>query len=272
MGEIENNIRAHRRVATSYVGDHGEIYNPIEQTRLRASLERALAQVRSGGQPLRAFDYGCGAGNLTEHLLALGCATVSADVTDAFLEQIAARYATSRMSTTALLNGEDLREFPDASFDLVATYSVLHHVPDYLRAVGELARVVKPGGVLFIDHEAAPSIWDPSPDYRLYLKSFLHRRSLRKRIGNLLDPRWYVLRARLLLDPRYQPEGDIHVWPDDHIEWDRIAEIVVRSGFEVLEQSDYLLYRRGCPEVVYERFRTRCVDSRLFIARRTVGQ
>src|ERR1700680_1186655 len=39
-------------------------------------------------------------------------------------------------------------QFPDASFDLCVTYNGLHCLPDPRAALGELARVLKPGGRL----------------------------------------------------------------------------------------------------------------------------
>jgi ubiquinone/menaquinone biosynthesis C-methylase UbiE len=39
-------------------------------------------------------------------------------------------------------------QFPDASFDLCVTYNGLHCLPDPHAAIGELTRVLKPGGTL----------------------------------------------------------------------------------------------------------------------------
>ncbi|GAB3770587.1 hypothetical protein GCM10028796_37810 [Ramlibacter monticola] len=255
---IEHNIRAHDRVADSYAAEHGEIYNPIEQARLRATLAAALGEVRSGG--LRALDFGAGAGNLTDHLVALGAQVRAADVSPEFLRQLSARGIAA-----AQLNGEDLREFADASFDFVGTYSVLHHVPDYLKAVREMARVLRPGGILYIDHEVAPGYWAPSDAYRAYWAEFAPPRSFGTRLLNLTRPSWYVMRMRLLLNPRYKPEGDIHVWPDDHIEWNWIEEA---AACEVLQRTDYLLCRRDCPQHLYERYKDRCADVRVMVARK----
>lgn len=41
-------------------------------------------------------------------------------------------------------------DFSDESFDTVISITVLHHVPGYERAVAEVARVLKPGGMFMI--------------------------------------------------------------------------------------------------------------------------
>jgi ubiquinone/menaquinone biosynthesis C-methylase UbiE len=53
--------------------------------------------------------------------------------------------------------------FPDATFDAVVTSLMLHHLPeqDRLPAVGELLRVLQPGGTLVIAEFQSPT--GPTP-------------------------------------------------------------------------------------------------------------
>ena len=56
---IDRNVRIHDRIADSYDKTHDEIFNEVEQTRLRVALERAKAEVRSGSdRPLPARTCG----------------------------------------------------------------------------------------------------------------------------------------------------------------------------------------------------------------------
>jgi ubiquinone/menaquinone biosynthesis C-methylase UbiE len=63
---------------------------------------------------------------------------------------------------------------PDGSFDVVLCTEVLEHVPEPIRAVGELARILKPGGTLLL---TAP------------LGSFLHQEPFHFYGG--YTPHWY---------------------------------------------------------------------------------
>lgn len=46
--------------------------------------------------------------------------------------------------------------FADDSFDVIICYHVLEHIPDDRAAIGELARVLKPGGIAFIQVPRSP--------------------------------------------------------------------------------------------------------------------
>src|SRR5437868_2937336 len=263
--DLRRNIAIHDRIARKYEVTHGEIFNHIEQEHLRSLLERAFAEVQTGHAPVRALDMGCGSGNLTRHLLDLGAEVTAADVSAGFLQLVRDRFPDLRL-TTHRLNGRDLGEIPDCSFDLVATYSVLHHIPDYLSACAEMARVCREGGVVVMDHEASPNVWQGDAQLDRF-----RREATRFDWRKYLMPANYVHRARRLIDPRYSNEGDIHVWPDDHIEWDRIVEVIRGHGCEPLWQEDYLLYRRIYRPEVYERFKSDCADTRAMVLRRAKG-
>ncbi len=254
--------------AAVYEHAHGDIFNPIEQQRLHAMLREALKSIQTGAAPVKALDFGCGSGNLTRHLIELGVHTTSADLSDDFLADVRRKFSAGNLSETLKLNGVDLSNVPDAHFDLVATYSVLHHVPDYLAIVREMCRVVKPGGVLYIDHEVTETYYQRPAAYVEFLRKARPRVNWRRLVSLLLDVRGYVHIVRRLRNPRYKREGDIHVWPDDHIEWDKIEQILATEGFEIVAKQDYLLCKAIYDPQVYSEYKDRCADERVLIARR----
>lgn len=263
--KVRQNVAVHNRIARKYEKLHGEIFNDIEQARLRSIVRRALEEVRTGINPPTALDFGCGSGNLTSHLLACGASVTAADVAQGFLDLVRSRYPSNRLQTF-LLNGTDLAELPDSSFDVVAAYSVLHHIPDYLGACREMARVCRKGGVILFDHEVPDEYWKPSPLYAEFLQSAL-RLDWRK----YMKPANYLHRLRRVFDPRYSNEGDIHVWPDDHIEWGKITDQLKSQGFEIVLEKKYLLYRELYRREVYDLFKDHCADAQLMIFRKVTA-
>jgi ubiquinone/menaquinone biosynthesis C-methylase UbiE len=271
---VERSIRKYRRSHRRYERQHPEIFNPVEQSRLHTELEQALGEVRSGGALPRALDLGCGTGNITRHLLELGARVLAADVSPEFLTTIRHRYAETGRVETVELNGQDLSGIPDTSIDLVCAYSVLHHIPDYLGAIDEICRVLAPGGIAYLDHEANHNFWDKQSCFWEMLRATQETRGWwnpeAKRWQRFLVPSKYVFKVRQMINPAYpwDVEGDIHVWDHDHVEWDRVEERLLAGGCEIVRRSDYLNYSTDYPDEVWARFEDACTNMRLLVARR----
>lgn len=262
---LEFNVAAHDKIAKKYESLHVEIYNETEQQRLIEAVNDAVGRLPSSDSAPLVLDFGCGAGNLTKRFVDAGCDVIASDVSSEFLKLVRSQSAGANV-TTLRLNGKDLREIESESVDMVATYSVLHHVPDYLSIVREFARVVKPGGIIFIDHERSSSYWARLSEFRAAYKQMV---VFPKQYAKLLRPEnyrtWFV---RRFMDSRYSPEGDIHVYPDDHIEWDKIDGLLLSEGFRLVRAQEYLLFRGDYSPAQYRVFSERLHDMRLLIAQK----
>lgn len=271
---IAENRAAHDRLRGAYDGRHPEIFNDIEQARLVASVARAVAAIRTATPPASRvmLDVGAGTGNLTDKLLAHPGRVFASDLSERMVRDLAARHAASGRVVPVVLNGTDLQPARDQSVDLVGAYSVLHHIPDYLAMVGEMARVAKPGGVILLEHEKAPQYWAPSEE----LTAFFAQAVVwpEKRLTRFVDPRRYWARVRPLLvwqrwlDPRWMPEGDLHIWPDDHVEWDQVARRLEEAGCEIVLVEDHLSYEPRFDRDRWEQARHRVADTRVLVARK----
>jgi 2-polyprenyl-6-hydroxyphenyl methylase/3-demethylubiquinone-9 3-methyltransferase len=98
-----------------------------------------------------ALDVGCGGGLLAEEFARLGCRVTGIDPS-------ANSLATARAHATAAGLAIDYRQaageslpFESDSFDIVFCCDVLEHVARVAVVVGEIARVLKPGGVFLYD-------------------------------------------------------------------------------------------------------------------------
>jgi ubiquinone/menaquinone biosynthesis C-methylase UbiE len=272
---IAHNRAAHDRLGDGYDERHPEIFNDTEQARLRAAVGRAVGAMRGSGTDPVMLDVGAGSGNLTSWMLEHPGRVIAADLSAGMLASLLARVGSEHPGRVSglELNGTDLRPLADRSIDLAAAYSVLHHIPDYLAMVAEMARVVRPGGVVYIDHEKAPAYWERGAALTRFLADAVIRPP--RRWWRFIDPSSYWRRIRPLLvwqrwsDPRWMPEGDLHIWPDDHVEWDAVERTLVDAGCEIVERVDYLAYEPRYRRDAWERARAaRVSDTRRLVARR----
>jgi len=263
---IKHNRAVHNAIAGTYESLHGEIFNDAEQARLRAALAQAAGLIKAGNCAPCALDFGCGSGNLTAHLLELGFQVTAADVSEKFLDIVKRRFSGTGRIETAKLNGRDLSAFEDGRFDFTATYSVLHHVPDYLALTREMVRVTGRGGIVYIDHEPSPDFWERKPEYERFVKESGCADPAKPSFSRFLRSSYYVHKAKELLNPRFKPEGDIHVWSDDHVDWREIEKILAETRCSIELCKDYLLFRKGCPQETYDNYENHCNDMRFVTA------
>jgi 2-polyprenyl-6-hydroxyphenyl methylase / 3-demethylubiquinone-9 3-methyltransferase len=110
---------------------------------LAAARARLIPPAERSGAVL--VDVGCGAGLLAPHVAGKGYRHVGVDLVGSALEQAAAHGVLAvRADATAL-------PLPDGCADVVAAGELLEHVTDLPAAVGEICRVLRPGGLLVLD-------------------------------------------------------------------------------------------------------------------------
>jgi SAM-dependent methyltransferase len=94
------------------------------------------------------LEVGCGNGNLWDANRDRIPSRLRLTLTDFSAGMV--EEARARLGDVATYRVADVQELPfaDASFDLVIANHMLFHVPDRRQALGELARVLRPGGVV----------------------------------------------------------------------------------------------------------------------------
>lgn len=123
-----------------------------EAERIRSRLDLQPGQV--------VLDLACGHGNFTvawAQLVGPQGLVVGLDIASAMLARAARRVERARLENVALIRGDALAlPFHPAAFDAVNCSGGFHQLPDLPRAIGQLARVLKPGGRLAASTFARP--------------------------------------------------------------------------------------------------------------------
>ncbi len=122
------------------------LFEYFRSAKVIAFLERAGVDVRG-----RVLDAGCGGGGMPLSLAEDAQLVVGIDISDRF-RGAGTRLAAERQIGNlrfALADGQAL-PFRDGSFDLLLSHAVIEHVADAPRYLRECARVLKPGGVMYL--------------------------------------------------------------------------------------------------------------------------
>jgi ubiquinone/menaquinone biosynthesis C-methylase UbiE len=96
---------------------------------------------------LDLLEVGCGMGTDLLQFARGGARVTGLDYTPRSIEIARRRFGVYGVPGDFVLGDAENLSFPDASFDIVYSNGVLHHTPDTQRAIDEIHRVLRPGGV-----------------------------------------------------------------------------------------------------------------------------
>ncbi|MDH3655114.1 MAG: class I SAM-dependent methyltransferase [Myxococcales bacterium] len=127
--------------------------NPVREVAQRHYEAKRLRELGGATKGGRALEIGCGRGVGVEIILE----QFGADTVDAFdLDPDMVRRAQARLERfgdrVSLWIGDatDIRA-DDGTYDSVFDFGIIHHIPDWRAALGEVHRVLKPGGRFYAD-------------------------------------------------------------------------------------------------------------------------
>jgi ubiquinone/menaquinone biosynthesis C-methylase UbiE len=125
----------------------------------RAIIARIRA--RSGARPEAILDVGCGTGVFAARIRAARPrATVwGVDLVAPMLAGGRARWRSLRGHAAPVQGDSERLPFPAGAFDVVTCSNSFHHYPHQDRAVAEMHRVLKPGGLLLLVDGDRDSPW-----------------------------------------------------------------------------------------------------------------
>lgn len=181
--------------------DYAMLNSPIETDRHARRVLRYLRPLRDD----RLLEVGCGRGWLTHRMQQHCPGTWGIDVNPRSLAHaVAARLAT--MDAVSLL-------YDDEQFDHVYSFHAIEHIVDAAAAIGEMQRVLVPGGRILLVYPAEPirglyampGAWlgfgNPLLARKLHVHSFTPARI--RRLAEPLGLRHVVSTLDLLLTPQF---------------------------------------------------------------------
>jgi ubiquinone/menaquinone biosynthesis C-methylase UbiE len=126
--------------------------NPV-----RAASQRWLETPLLIGRPgalagQRVLEVGCGRGLGLETLLSLGAMHVTGFDLDPRMVTLAQKRIAKYGDRAHVFVGDaEAIDVPDAHFDAVVEYGIIHHIPNWPQALQEIARVLEPDGTFYFE-------------------------------------------------------------------------------------------------------------------------
>jgi ubiquinone/menaquinone biosynthesis C-methylase UbiE len=164
-GNVRDTAAMKDRVRQGYDGAFSEHVTRYDQLGAEFQTKAATAQLEAVDlQGKEVLDVGCGTGILSLLALEKGAAKlVCGDIANYMLEVGRAKadrqgYGADRIDFRQL-DAESL-PFEDSSFDVVMTGMTLGLLPDAERAVTEMVRVLRPGGLLSVGAHGPEHYWE----------------------------------------------------------------------------------------------------------------
>jgi ubiquinone/menaquinone biosynthesis C-methylase UbiE len=161
-----------------------------------ANVATVRTALRGGLKGRRLLDLGSGMGGLTVALAREGAHIIGLDYNPAYCRIARLRGRRYGLTLPLLVGAGEALPFPAAAFDAVINLDVLEHVADPEAVVGEIARVLRPGGACLTSapnrfafrdaHYHLPGInWLPRP----WAEAVIRRAGHSKEEGSLLTDR-----------------------------------------------------------------------------------
>jgi len=148
---VQANIALHQRLAADY--NTGEPHFRPENV---ANVQRKLRAVADAAGHGRMLDLGCGTGFMINIGRSIFQYIHGVDVSEAMMGQVD-RSGPAHIELTLADSGSVPLE--EGTYDVVTSYSFLHHLYDCMPSLKTAARALKPGGRLYGDLEPNYDFW-----------------------------------------------------------------------------------------------------------------
>lgn len=132
-----------------------DLVEPFELGRgLPAAALRAfgalVAELTESREVVRVLEPGIGSGRIALPLVQRGCRVTGVDISRPMLDRLTGKARDLPGRCETILADATALPFPAGTFDLAYAASLFYLIPDWRRALAELARVVQPGGHVLV--------------------------------------------------------------------------------------------------------------------------
>lgn len=235
----EANIRYHTKLSKTYDETQPQ-YNQENVARLQERMKH-LAKATGGGKLL---DIGCGTGFMLSIAAPFFDEVCGIDITPAMLERARKMAKSNKIRNIKLVEaGCEDAPFPDANFDVITAYGVLHHLPELLPTFKEARRLLKRRGVFFASLDPNYYFWQSMkslPANGVALSDILEteRRSVCEMVDEVQNVVGSDLDSQTIMDAEYQKTRG-------GMKEERVVRLLKQAGFKRVDYEYTWFWQEG---------------------------
>jgi ubiquinone/menaquinone biosynthesis C-methylase UbiE len=126
--------------------DERDFFDKYQRFRYQTEWHIPLLVPFADTKGKEVLEIGCGNGADGAMFAKNGAVYTGVDLTETAVRAASRHFEIEGLDGRFQVEDAECLSFADESFDMVYSYGVLHHTPDPARAIGEVFRVLKPGG------------------------------------------------------------------------------------------------------------------------------
>ena len=180
---IEANIEVHTKMADSYNEE------PHFKQENQDKVKQRIIELKKSCNAKNLIDIGCGTGFVLNIAKDLFDEMYGIDITQAMLDKVD---LSSGNITVINAPGESL-PFENNKFDMASSYAFLHHLEDYTLVLKEALRVLKNGGIYYIDLDPNKHFWSAMDTLEQLENNNKYSKIVQKEINSVLHTDQQVL-------------------------------------------------------------------------------
>ena len=150
--------RQYVRSLFATIADRYDLITVLLSGGLDQRWKRRLISKIPATNDVSALDLACGTGDIAFKLAAAGSRVIGLDITPRMVRLASLKPQRHRRRVSFVTGDMMALPLPDAAFDVVTTGYGLRNVPDLAKALAEIHRVLRPGGLLLsLDFDRPPN-------------------------------------------------------------------------------------------------------------------
>jgi SAM-dependent methyltransferase len=140
----------------------GASRHPFNIASINAALLQCQKFIKQKSHNIRLLEIGSSNGFFLRHLVHKwpGLSVCGSDIIDAPLKALASNLRQEGTPIPLLRFDLTSCPLPDNEFDIVVALNVLEHIEDHQKALSEIYRILKPGGIFIFEVPVGPGLYD----------------------------------------------------------------------------------------------------------------